>query len=76
MKTREVFVTNIPIRSFAAGYVEIPATTDSDHMNEAITKALRENGYRPHGVYKASIDAEVDETLIDKWEFTTPLEER
>lgn len=72
--SRRVYVTNIPIRLCVSGWVDVPEAADVDDLNKVIADSIYENGYYPESLRVEG--SEIDESVIEKWEFTTPLEER
>jgi hypothetical protein len=70
--SHKVFVTNIPVRACVNGWVEVPDGTTPDGLGDAIAEALKEKGYAQEKEIHDGL--EVDVSVVDKWEFTTPLE--
>lgn len=71
--SRKVFVTNIPVRAPVNGWVEVPDETTPEGLGDAIAKALKEDGYTQEKEVHDGL--EVDVSVLDKWEFITPMEE-
>lgn len=63
-----VMVMNIPVNSFVSGVVTVPDGTLPEKLQDAIRKALLEDGYVPLGGSNA--DPELDTgILLGGWEF-------
>jgi hypothetical protein len=65
----KVFVSNVPVRTFAEAWVEIPDGTSAVDRHQAIVSALRD------GRFETTSACDPDDALLDKWEFSTPMEE-
>lgn len=78
--SRKVFVTNIPVRTCVDGWVIVPDDTKSDHLNESIRDSLIKSSMDGAGLHDGCAvlhsGLDLDLSLIDKWEFSTPLEAR
>ena len=65
----KVRVTNIPLDAFAEGIVDVPDGTTDGEMQEAVGKAMIEQGYQPIGQQPSSY--ELNEGLVrGGWEFS------
>lgn len=66
----KIHVTNIPVRGFAEGEVEIPDDTPPEGIQDALEAALKECEIDPSWKIEIDDNLETDAGLIDGgWEF-------
>lgn len=73
--SRKIFVSNLPVRAYVDAWVEIP--NDPEDFDDAIAEAVKEGKFEFDKKTLSVEDdgVEVDESVLDKWEFQTPMEE-
>lgn len=65
---RKLFVTNVPIHAYLQGWVEVPADTSPEDLQEAIAKSIASGGLKPHFQPMESVTWDLEDAL-PKWEF-------
>lgn len=65
---KRVHVSNIPLRAFIAGWIEVPDNTTDETMQAALVTAILERGFKEQG---DPYDPELDDDVVESgWEFS------